>query len=168
MTKPDCHVEHEQKDTLSVDVLLPGHEDRTTTTVFTRTKHVLMKLGTKLGFVMERPEGRCWICNGTEAEVGGPLEAHHFGVERAYIGASLRWDLIEHDFPNFNWDTFDSAKPADFIDNMESQGVLLCKQHHTGKDSGIHDLPFSVWIMQRYLCDGTAFSPNEIIKHDEV
>lgn len=158
---------HEQKETLTVDVLLPGHDPRVTTALFLKTKRLLMKVGGLLGFTVKRPAGRCWICQRTEDECG-PLEAHHFGVERAYIQANLRWDLIQEDFPLFDWKNFDPAKPADFVDNMAAQGILLCKEHHTGKDSGIHTLPFSIWIMQRYLAAGEEFNPNEVIQHDRI
>jgi len=160
--------EHEQKDTLSVDVEIPAHPPRKATALFEKTKRMIVGIGTALGFTIKRPAGRCWICNRTAQEAGQPLEAHHFGVERAYIDANLRWDLIQEDFPLFDWKNFDPANPESFVDNMSSQGILLCKQHHTGKDSGIHDLPFSIWIMQRYLADGERFSPTEVITHDKV
>lgn len=156
---------HEQKDTLQVDVDIPAHDKRVTTAIFRKTKRMLMKVADSMGFDFKRAAGVCWICGKTEAELGQPLEAHHFGIERAYIDAPMRWDVVARDFPIFNWKTFDPAKPEEFVDNMVAQGVLLCKEHHTGKDTGIHDLPFSLWIMQRYLADGTRFNPNEVIEH---
>jgi hypothetical protein len=158
---------HEEKETLSVDVDIPTHDPRKTTALFIKTKRMIMKIGSLLGFTIRRPAGRCWICGKTEAELGAPLEAHHFGIERCYISAQLRWDLIQEDFPIFDWKHFNPAKPETFVDNMSSQGILLCKQHHTGKDTGIHMLPWNLWLMQRYLCDGTAFNPKEIIHHDK-
>jgi hypothetical protein len=160
--------DHEEKNTISVDVILPGHEKRVTTALFSRSKKVLMKVACVLGFKVQRPAGRCWICNKTAQEVGQPLEAHHFGIERAYVDAKIRWDVVKADFPMFDWAHFDPAKPEAFVDDMGAQGILLCKEHHTGKDSGIHDLPFSLWIMQRYLEDGVEFNPNEVISHDQV
>lgn len=160
--------DHEQKETLSVDVIIPDHPKRTTTALFTKTKRLLMHAATALGFNVKREAARCWICNKTAAEVGKPLEAHHFGIERAYIDANIRWNVVQQDFPIFDWKNFDPAKPEEFIDNMSAQGILLCKEHHTGKGTGVHDLPFSLWIMQRYLADGTRFSPTEVISHDQV
>jgi len=157
---------HEQKETLTVDVDIPEHDKRVTTPLFTKTKRLLMKVGGALGFNIKREPGRCWICNKTEQELGQPLEAHHYGIERCYLDANIRWNVVQQDFPLFDWKNFDPANPVQFVDNMASQGVLLCKAHHTGKDTGIHDLPHSIWIMQRYLADGTRFSPNEVI-HDD-
>jgi hypothetical protein len=156
---------HEEKETLSVDVDLPGHDPRVTTAMFRKTKRMLMKVANAMGFDFKRPAGRCWICDKTESDLGQPLEAHHFGIERAYIDAAIRWNVVAQDFPIFDWKNFNPANPADFIDNMVAQGVLLCKEHHTGKDTGVHTLPFSLWIMQRYLADGTRFNPNEVIEH---
>ena len=65
---------HEEKNTFTVDVNLPGHDPRVTTALFTRTrKHLL-----------ERDGGRCWVCNCTAAETGHPLEAHHYPIERSF------------------------------------------------------------------------------------
>lgn len=158
---------HEEKETLSVDVDIPAHDKRVTTAIFTKTKRFLMKVGGLLGFTVKRPVGRCWICQRTEDEVG-PLEAHHFGIERCFIDAKIRWDLVKEDFPLFDWGHFDPAKPEVFVDAMDAQGILLCKEHHTGRDTGIHNLPFSLWIMQRYLADGEQFNPQEVIIHDKV
>jgi hypothetical protein len=158
---------HEQKETLEVDVDIPAHDDRKTTALFLKTKKMIVKLGSILGFTIKRPAARCWICNRTADEVGAPLEAHHFGIERCYIDAAIRWNVVQEDFPIFDWKNFDPKNPVQFIDNMSSQGLLLCKAHHTGKDSGIHCLPFPIWIMQRYLADGTRFSPTEVIHDDE-
>jgi hypothetical protein len=157
--------EHEDKDTLVIDVDIPLHDDRKTTVLFIKTKKMLIKIASILGFTIKRPAGRCWICQRT-AEEAGPLEAHHLGIERCYIGANIKWDLVREDWPIFDWKNFDPSNPVQFIDNMSAQGILLCKEHHTGIDTGIHRLPFSIWIMQRYLADGTRFNPNEIIHHE--
>lgn len=114
-----------------------------------------------------RPEpGKCFICGLTEKELGQPLQSHHFGIERCYAETEgLDWDLVARDFPCFDWATFDPKKPYDFVDDMTAQGLPLCEAHHIGKDSGIHFLPFSLWLMQRYLPNGYRFSPEEIIRH---
>ena len=158
---------HEEKETLHVDVYIPAHPPRVTTNLFRRTKQKIMAVASILGFRLFRDKGRCWICGRTEEEAG-PLEAHHFGIERAFIDAPLRWDIIRKDFPSFDWDSFDPTHPEGFVDDMLAQGVLLCKEHHTGPDTGIHTLPFNLWIMQRYLPEGAKFNPAEVIHHDEV
>ncbi|UNJ99715.1 hypothetical protein [Ralstonia sp. RRA.1] len=60
------------------------------------------------------------------------------------------------------------ADPYLFVDDMTVNGLLLCKQHHTGKDAGIHDMPFPLWIAQRYAIEGYQFTPNEVIHHADA
>jgi hypothetical protein len=127
-----------------------------------------MALASIMRFKIYRDKGRCYICGRTEEELGQPLEAHHFGIERSFIDSPIRWDRVRQDFPDFNWGGFDQTKPEGFVDDMVAQGVLLCKIHHTAPDTGIHTLPFPLWIIQRYLPDGVKFTPTEVIHHDET
>ncbi len=159
---------HEMKDTNKVDVFIPPHRLRVTTELFRRTKQKLIAVSSFLRMKIYREKGRCYICGRTAEEAGQPLEAHHFGIERSFIDSPLRWDVIRKDFPDFDWATFDQTHPEAFVDDMLAQGILLCKLHHTGEGTGIHSLPFPLWIMQRYLPDGVRFTPTEIIHHDEV
>lgn len=154
---------HEEKETLSVDVELPGHDPRTTTALFTESKKVLV----------ERVGGKCFICGGTGNEVG-PLEAHHYPVERS-LAEAWDWEKFKADCQAgkwgvyaqaFHWEGFDPAKdPYAFVDDMRVNGLLLCKHHHTGKDEGIHEIPHPLWIWQKYAPEGYKISPVEII-HD--
>ncbi|ABO60598.1 hypothetical protein LA345_38925 (plasmid) [Burkholderia vietnamiensis] len=59
---------HVERETLSVEVNIPGHEARTTTALFSHSKKQLI----------EREGGRCWISGATAEESGHPLEAHHY------------------------------------------------------------------------------------------
>jgi hypothetical protein len=157
---------HEEKNTFTVDVNLPGHEVRTTTPLFERTRKQLMARG--LG-----GHNRCYVCNQTAAEVGQPLEAHHFPIERSFanmIDFGLD-SVLRRDFPHFDWAHFDAQVPMDpylFVDDMTCNGLPLCKPHHTGKNEGVHTLPHPVWVAQRYGLEGYKFSDVEIIHHDPV
>jgi hypothetical protein len=65
---------------------------------------------------------------------------------------------------------YEFRRPADpylFVDDQLVNGRILCKAHHTGKDEGIHDMPFPLWIAQRYLKEGYQFTPSEKICHEE-
>ena len=114
----------------------------------------------------------CWVCGTTEQ-----LEAHHDPVERA-LTELVDWERFAKDAtagfygPNartFDWDHFDQADPYTFVDNMLHNGLLLCKEHHIEKDTGIHMLPYPVWIAQRTAKSGYKFSDAEVIKHvDEI
>ena len=62
---------HEEKETLAIDVSLPGHEARVSTELFVRTRRE----------VLEELDNRCEV-SGAPAEEVGPIELHHFWVER--------------------------------------------------------------------------------------
>jgi hypothetical protein len=48
---------------------------------------------------------------------------------------------------------------------MTLNGMLLCKEHHTGKETGIHYLPYPLWIAQKYGKEGYKFNDVEVIHH---
>ena len=152
---------HEEKETLSVEVEIPEHADRgSATPLFLRTKKILV----------ERVGGRCYVCNGTEAEVG-PLQAHHYPLERS-LATAWDWQRFIADCQAgkwgvycqaFHWAGFDPVSdPYKFVDDMSVNGLLLCEHHHIGKDEGIHTLPHPLWIWQKYAPDGYRMSDVEI------
>lgn len=166
-TMTDVTQIHEQKEALSVDVLLPGHAPRKATALFERTRKELIA----------REGGRCFVSNMTAEELGAPLEAHHHPIERCFAEI-INWTRFAADCraghwgpytQAFDWDSFLAAVPFDpytFVDDMTVNGLLLGKQFHTVKDAGIHTLPFPIFIVQKYAIDGWQFTPNEVIHHD--
>jgi hypothetical protein len=156
---------HEIKDTLAADYFVPGHEERKTTALFERSKKLLI----------EREGGRCFVTNMTAEELGAPLQAHHFPVERCFATA---WDWLRFEAdckkglwgPHaqaFDWANFDPVNdPYKFVDDMTVNGMLLGLGPHIGKDQGIHRLPFPVWLFTKYAVEGYQFSPTEVIHHD--
>ena len=158
---------HEEKETLAVDVLLPGHEARVTTSLFKRTKKLLEA----------REGGRCAVCQRTAAEAG-PLESHHHPVERS-LANLIDWPRLAVDCKDgrwgdgarlFDWDSFLSASPFDpmtFVDDQTVNGMLLCADHHRGKDEGIHYMPYPLFLAQMYGIDGYKFTPTEVLHHDQ-
>jgi hypothetical protein len=152
---------HTERETLSVEVNIPEHQDRTTTALFTRTRRLLI----------EREGARCSICNATAAESGHPLEAHHHPIERS-LAEMIDWERFKLDAQSgywgphikaFDWDNFTDW--VQFVDDMTVNGLLLCKTHHTAKDSGIHTMPFPLYIAQKYAKEGYVFSSTEVIHH---
>lgn len=155
--KPDVRQVHREDETLSVSVNIPGHDPRVTTALFSRTRLTLIA----------REGGRCWICGRTQEESGHPLEAHHHPIERSFA-EMVDWgpdSPVRRAHPEFDWSKFDPADPYTFVDDMTVNGLLLCKDHHIGKDQGIHALPYPVWLAQRYGREGYRFSDVEIIHH---
>ena len=150
---------HEMKDTFTQDVNIPEHADRATTPLFEKTRKHLI----------ERDKG-CFICGGTAESTGHPLEAHHHPIERS-LAELIDWSegsQIRKDFPSFAWGSFDESNPYMFVDDMNVNGMLLCKNHHIAKDEGIHGLTHPVWVAQRYAKEDYQFSNVEIIHHEQV
>lgn len=160
---------HEEKETLVVDINIPGHEARTTTALFVRTKKLLI----------EREGGRCFVSGQTAEESGHPLEAHHHPIERS-MAEMIDWHLFAIDCKAglwgvhaqaFDWNAFFACDPIDpyrFVDDMTVNGMLLAKQFHTGQDAGLHYLPFPLWIAQKYGKEGYQFSASEVIHHEKA
>ena len=154
---------HEEKETLAVDVNIPGHEERTTTALFRNTREALIL----------REGGRCFICGATADHTGTPVQAHHHPVERS-LANMIDWQRFRSDCEDgmwgayarlFDWSKFDPTDPISFVDDMRVNGMLLCPAHHTGRDEGIHELPYPLWIAQKYGLEGYTFSAIEIIHH---
>jgi hypothetical protein len=95
----------------------------------------------------------CWIC-GTHED----LEAHHYHAELANT-AGIDWDVMRKLHPTFDWSTF--KKPVHFMDS-EYNLMILCEKHHRGKNHGIHELPYPIWIMQKNKRADFIFSEDEI------
>jgi len=152
---------HQEKKTLSMLVNIPEHKDRTVTSLFRNTRKTLKHLTPR--FVFHANPGKCFICGQTEQQLSSPLQAHHFGIERCFAEGDINWNIVKEDFPDFNWAIFNPLQPYQFVDNMATQGMMLCETHHIGKDTGIHNLTFSLWIMQRYLKSGYQYNDREIL-----
>jgi hypothetical protein len=147
---------HNFRQTILIDVYLPAHEERTTTYLFEKTRKQLI----------ERENGKCHICGRTEEQSGHPLEAHHHPIERSLTN-SVDWNLVRKDFPDFDWNEFDEkGDPYLFVDNMLVNGMLLCKDHHTGLNEGIHFTTYPFFIIQRYMKSGYKYSDTETITHE--
>lgn len=156
---------HAEKETLAVDVNIPEHEARATTALFTRTRKLLIA----------REKGRCFICGRNEKEAG-PLEAHHHPIERCFA-EEIDWDRVAIDCragmwgkyaQAFDWSKFDPKHWENFVDDMTVNGLLLCKDHHTAKDDGIHTVPGPIWLAQRYAKEGVKFNSREVIHHEQL
>lgn len=157
---------HEEKQTLAVDVFLPGHEPRTETALFRHSRDKLLA----------REHGRCFVCGATAEQSGQPLQAHHHPIERSLAGM-IDWQRFQKDCEDglwgehardFDWRKLAHAGPYAFVDDMTVNGRLLCAAHHLGRDQGIHCLPFPLWIAQRYGLEGYRFSASETLHHAEA
>lgn len=157
--------QHLHRTTIDVDVFIPDHAPRKRSSLFVRTRKDLI----------EREAG-CYVCGKDAEESGVALEAHHHPIEWCMAGM-IDWDLFRSDCEvgiwgkaaqAFDWSSFCPSNPYTFVDDMRVNGMLLCKDHHTCDDQGIHMLPFPIWIAQKYGKDGYRFAENAIIDHAET
>jgi hypothetical protein len=157
---------HHEKLTLEVDVEIPAHVMRAVTPLFRATRPLCLAA----------TGGRCFNCGRTEAEAGLPIEAHHHPVERCW---AEQWDwphfirdaragLWGPKVQAFDWDRFAAERWWEFVDDMTVNGMPLCKPCHIGRDRGIHELPFPLFVARMYLPDGYEFSPGEVIHHAQT
>jgi hypothetical protein len=138
--------EHLQKQTLTVQVFIPDHPDRTTTPIFAATRRKL---------IGDNPAACCYICGAKDS-----LELHHRTVEWCDSSA-VDWGKVAQEVPDFDWKDFDPTKPETFIDSEWNANLVVCKKHHTGLDHGIHMLPEPLWRLQKLKLETFVFSPDE-------
>ena len=132
MAANTCDDIHEVKETLVIKTFYPGHSKRTVSPTFKKTKK----------YLIEDKQECCYICGCREN-----LEVHHFLIEWAMQNA-VDWNKLRELQPDFDWGTFE--KPEDFIDSAFN-AMVLCRKHHREKNHGIHEMPYPLWIIQKYV-----------------
>lgn len=162
----DVTQDHDEKETIVIDVTLPGHDARVTTPLFSRTRDELIK----------REGNRSFVTGKTEEEVGSPLEAHHFFLERCLANA-VDWTEFCRYIADMTTmferaNEFCKANPAlddvmMFCDDMTVNGMLIEKKLHTGEGEGIHFLPFPLWQLWRYGKQGFVFDHGDAVYHED-
>ena len=119
---------HIQVRTLKELSYYPAHPDRTESTEFKEIKKEF-----------KAEHATCWIGNGY---CHGPIETHHGIIEYAEMNG-IDWEKVKKDHPN-----------VDHVDDKD-QMVELCERHHRGKYTGIHNMSYPIWEMQKYMNDET-------------
>jgi hypothetical protein len=137
-------------------VQFPHHKKRSDSAIYKKTHHDLIH-------VKYLP---CFICGAINNE-NGPLETHHFYCEKAAQNA-IDWKAFgefaknchniqtgENIGAHFDW-AHVAENPDIFVDSPQNM-IVLCKEHHTSGNKGIHHVPFPEWILQKYPKDGFEF-----------
>jgi hypothetical protein len=126
----------------SLDELVsyPPHEPRQVSPRYAATRNHLIE-------IMDAP---CWICGIRKSE-GGKMEAHHTHFEWASQNG-LDPEKVTADWPEVT----DREKLADWVDS-EGNMLVLCAAHHRGKYTGIHEISYPAWLLQRYEGEGFEF-----------
>ncbi|MCM3272623.1 hypothetical protein [Paenibacillus elgii] len=150
---------HVEKRTLKDYVIDPEHADREESTEFRQSKRRLKEDG----------HYQCYIC-GTQTE----LQVHH-RVE--YMFSNIADFQKVKEFCE-EWDIYGYGKllknnPITSIDDIRNM-MVLCQDHHTGTSdevnggTGIHNLTFSSWIMQKLALPGCNPIPQDGESFEEV
>jgi hypothetical protein len=157
---------HAQKQTNRYVEVTPGHAPRKESALFARSRDELIH---DHGF-------GCFIANG-ECDHASPLEAHHHFVEWSKTNA-VDWAKLAEaarahhlvnpqngdDLYNVDWEAV-KRDPASFVDSTFNL-VILCSVHHRDPSNGIHHIPSSLWLLQKYARDG--FNVTEAASADKT
>lgn len=131
-------------------VLVPEHEERTTSKEFVNSRKRLKEDG----------HYQCWICGTTE-----DLHVHHFLCEYS-LSNMCNYDELKkacEKFDIYGYGKLLQNKPITSVDDIRNM-MVLCQEHHTGgvtKDgsaNGIHNLSFPVWVSQK-ICSKNNTDP---------
>ena len=139
--------EHLIQRTLRDAVVDPAHAAREESPAFRAAKGRLQADG----------HWQCWVCGATEN-----LQVHHFVAEWMFK------DLVDLDRMKATAEALDPYGYGRLLRNVpisdpeDIRGMMvLCQAHHTGVDhadggsgTGIHEITFPTWIMQRVAKPG--------------
>ncbi len=148
----DCTVDHEVKKQLFEDYMVPAHEPRVASNLYTKTHHDMI-------VVRDMP---CYICgvsnstlnNTTKNRFGSTqIETHHAHCEWSLANA-VDWDIMKKLHPDFNnWDAVNPNDPTTYFIFVDSEYNLLplCDICHRGNRHGIHAIEHAVWQAQKFV-----------------
>lgn len=145
---------HVQKHTVTEFVIYQDHEKRTESSEFRKNKRTLVR---QLGL-------GCWICRSKESP-----EVHH--IHEWALWPSLDPDLVLdtlHVFDPYGFAHQLGEKPIESPDDIrnllvlcghcEIDGVQVPGGHHRGKDAGVHELTFAIWVARRAVKPGLSIT----------
>ncbi|MCL6442091.1 MAG: hypothetical protein K6T83_01270 [Alicyclobacillus sp.] len=138
---------HIEQRTIHDIVIDPDHSDRTESEVFRKAKERLKEDG----------HYRCYICGTTN-----DLQVHHRAAEYMFNNI-VDFDKLKEfceEWDLYGYGRLLKAQPITTVDDIRNQ-MVLCRTHHTGVDhddgnsgTGIHNMTFSSWIIQKLAKDG--------------
>lgn len=139
--------EHEMSHVLHDDIIDPTHAERTESPAFVAAKKRLHTDG----------HYQCWVCGTTQ-----DLQVHHFLAEYMFK------DLVDFAVMKETAESLDVYGYGHLLKNVPITDpedircfMVLCQAHHTGVDhgdggsgTGIHEITFPSWIMQKLAKKG--------------
>lgn len=136
---------HQQKGSTHYVINIPGHNARTESDIFVKTRHHLVA-------ELDTP---CWVC-GSKID----RQVHHFILEYSLQNA-VDWGKVKALHPDFpDWDKIDPNDQSTFkhFTDHEYNMMVLCGLHHT-RSQGIHVLPYPIWNFLKIKKDDFEFIP---------
>lgn len=129
-------------------VITPAHAKRKESKEFRASKKRLRQDG----------HYKCWVCNSTTT-----LQVHHYGGEWS-LQSDFAMDLLKQFL--LEWDVYGYSRlminlPLTTVDDVRNM-MVLCQKHHTGKEHGIHEITFPVWITQKIAKVGASAVPEGV------
>lgn len=147
---------HEQAETDRFEEITPNRDNpRADTALFKHARQELIDGGYG-----------CWIGN-QDCDHKNPVEAHHYFCEWSKSGAA-DWDKLKAIAPfmvnpqnglslaSVDWEAVKGDSSL-FVDSKPNL-LMLCSFHHRNTAHGIHHIPFSLWLMQKFGQDGFEFT----------
>lgn len=136
--RPTVVPQHEQVRHLFEVEILPEHARREESEAFHQNRQALLGAG-----------HGCWVC-GTRDD----LQAHHIFEWALWpaLDPALVLEVLR-DFDPYGLTRADPDTPISDPDDIRNL-LLLCKQHHIGRETGIHAITWPVWLGQKAALPG--------------
>lgn len=151
--------EHVMTKTITETYIDPDHAERSESSEFRKSKQRLKEDG----------HYRCYVCGTTEM-----LQVHHRASEWMFA------NIVDYDkLKAFceEWDVYGYGKllqhrPITSVDDIRNQ-LVLCRKHHIEKGTGIHEMTFPVFLMQKLakvdpIPDGNADATLKQVEEGET
>ena len=126
---------HVERRTITEVFIDPDHAQRKESAQFRKSKERLKEDG----------HYHCYVCGST-----GNLQVHHRAAEWMFDNvvdyAKLKEFCEEWDI--YGYGRLLKSRPIESVDDIRNQ-MVLCLKHHVGKGTGIHEMSFPAWIIQK-------------------
>ncbi|MDP4119643.1 MAG: hypothetical protein Q8876_01095 [Bacillota bacterium] len=155
---PKIHIERKTIHDIVID---PDHAKRVETSIFRKAKERLKDDG----------HYKCFICGAIEN-----LQVHHFAVEYMFeeLADIEKVKSFVEEFDPYGYGRLLKNVALTSIEDVRCL-LVLCENHHVGDDNedgdggtGIHNLTFPTWIIQKLCRDGCNPVPQKGVTAEQT
>jgi hypothetical protein len=147
---------HEIKRTITEIVIDPSHADRTESKEFRRSKVRLKQDG----------HFYCYVCGAEEN-----IQVHH--LAEYCFGTIIDFQKLKvflEEFDPYGYGRLLRNKDLTTVDDVRNC-ICLCRAHHIEKGTGVHELTFPTWLVQKLAkvdpVPQEGETPKEVLKKIE-